>query len=184
MVNYTTANNITDLQAILALQKANLAQGLTLEERQSQGFVTVNHSFDQLKNLNDYEKHIIAKDNDKIIGYLLAMTKLSKFDIPILVPMFNAFGSILYGYRKVDDYNFIVVGQVCIDKEYRGKGILDNCYSAYKNYYSDKYDFAITEIASDNLRSINAHKRIGFKEIHSYIAPDNTEWMVVLWDWN
>jgi len=161
MTNYTTATTINDLEAILALQKANLAQCLTLEEIQGQGFVSVNHSFDQLKKLNDYENHIIAKDNDKIIGYLLAMTQQSKFDIPIL----------------------FVVGQVCIDKEYRGQGIFDNCYFAYKKYYSDKYDFAITEIASTNLRSLNAHKRIGFKEIHSYFVTEETEWIVVLWDW-
>ena len=183
MTNYTTATTINDLNGILALQKANLAQGLTLEEIQSQGFVTVNHSYDQLKKLNDCEKHIIAKDNDKIIGYLLAMTQQSKFDIPILVPMFDVFESILYEDKKVTNYNYIVVGQVCIDKEYRGQGILDACYYKYKKYYSAKYDFAITEIASTNLRSLNAHKRIGFKEIYSYLATDYTEWIVVLWDW-
>jgi len=183
MVNYTTANSLPDLKGILALQKANLAHGLAIEERQTQGFVTVNHSYDQLKSLNDFEKHIIAKHHDIVIGYLLAMTKKSQFDIPILVPMFDSFGSILYENKKVADYNFMVVGQVCIDKAYRGQGILDNCYAAYKKYYGDKYDFAITEIASENLRSLNAHKRIGFKEIHFYIAPGSTEWVVVLWDW-
>jgi len=183
MVNYTSANSFTDIQRILALQKANHAHGLTIEERQTQGFVTVNHSYDQLKSLNDFEKHIVAKENDNVIGYLLAMTKKSQFVIPILVPMFDAFGSILYENKKVADYNYMVVGQVCIDKAYRGQGILDKCYAAYKECHSDKYDFAITEIARENLRSLNAHKRIGFKEIHTYLAPENTEWIVVLWDW-
>lgn len=183
MIVYTTANTTTDLQQILTLQKANLSEGLTVEEKQSQGFVTVNHSYDQLKSLNDLEKHIIAKHNDNVIGYLLAMTKKSQFEIPILVPMFDAFGSILYENKKVAKYNYLVVGQVCIDKAYRGQGILDHCYAAYKEYYSAKYDFAITEIASDNLRSLNAHRRIGFKEIHSYVSPGNTEWVVVIWDW-
>ncbi len=183
MIVYTTANTTTDLNQILTLQKANLSEGLTVEEKQSQGFVTVNHSFDQLKSLNEIEKHIVAKTNDKVIGYLLAMTKKSQFEIPILVPMFDAFGSILYKNKKVADYNYMVVGQVCIHKAYRGQGILDQCYTAYKEYYSAKYDFAITEIASDNLRSLNAHKRIGFNEVHSYTAPNDTKWVVVIWDW-
>jgi hypothetical protein len=76
-----------------------------------------------------------------------------------------------------------VVGQVCIDKQYRGQGILPNCYAVYKEYYNKKYDFAITEIASTNLRSLNAHRKIGFNEIHSYSGPDKTEWIVVVWDW-
>ena len=183
MITYTTANTQSDLEGILTLQKANLAQGLTMEEIQSQGFVTVNHTSDLLKKLNDYEKHVIAKYNEKVIGYLLAMTQKSKLDIPILFPMFSVFETIFFKGKKITDHNYLVVGQVCIDKEYRGQGILDHCYAAYKEYYSNKYDFAITEIANTNLRSLNAHKRIGFKEIHSYIGPDKTEWIVVVWDW-
>jgi L-amino acid N-acyltransferase YncA len=183
MTNYTTANTKNDLEGILLLQNANLARGLTREEIQSQGFVTIKHSYDQLKKLNDYEKHIIAKDREKVIGYVLAMTQQSKFDIPIIIPMFNVFSTIMYADKKITDYNFIVVGQVCIDKNYRGQGIFDKCYNEYKKYYKDTYDFAITEIASTNLRSLNAHKRIGFKEIHHYEGSDKTEWVIVLWDW-
>ncbi len=183
MIHYTTTNTTKDLEGIIALQKANLAQNLTKEEIKSQGFVTVHHSYEQLKKLNDHEKHIIAKDNDRVVGYVLAMTHHSKFDLPILIPMFNEFEIILYGSKKIADYNYIVAGQVCTNKEYRGQGIVDNCYGTYKNFYSDKYDFVITEIATTNLRSLHAHKRIGFLEIHSYTAPDKENWIIVLWDW-
>ena len=183
MINYTTSASIIDLEGIVALQKANLAQHLTQEEIKTQGFVTVHHSFEQLKRLNDQEKHIIAKDNDRIVGYVLAMTKFSKFELPILIPMFNEFEIILYKNKIIAEYNYIVVGQVCIQKEFRGQGIVANCYAAYKKYYADKYDFVITEIATTNQRSLNAHKRIGFTEIHSYTAPDKEDWIIVLWDW-
>src|SRR5678815_1652837 len=96
MIIYTTANSTNDLEGILALQKINLAPSLTKDEIANQGFVTVDHSYDQLKKLNDREKHIIAKENDKVIGYLLAMTKQSRSDIPILVPMFELFETIFY----------------------------------------------------------------------------------------
>ncbi len=165
------------------MQKSNLAQGLSVTEVQSQGFVTVNHSYEQLKKLNDIEKHVIAKDDEKVIAYALAMTQRSKHDILILLPMFDAFDKIIYKGKKVNEYHYIVVGQVCVDKSFRGKGIFDKCYSAYKEYYKDRYDFAITEIAVTNTRSLQAHRRIGFKEINSYVAPDNTEWIVVVWDW-
>lgn len=183
MIHYTTANTESDLKGILSLQKANLAKNLPQAEVESQGFVTVDHSYDQLKKLNDAEKHVIAKDDEKVIGYLLAMTQQAKSDIPILFPMFSVFDNIIYKGKRISDYNYLVVGQVCIDKQYRGQGILPNCYAVYKDYYSKKYDFAITEIASTNLRSLNAHRKIGFKEIHSYPGPDKTEWIVVVWDW-
>ena len=111
------------------------------------------------------------------------MTQKSKFDIPILVPMFNLFETIYYKERKIADYNYMVVGQVCIDKQFRGLGILDNCYAAYRENFIDRYDFAITEIVSTNSRSLSAHTRIGFNKITSYLAPGNIEWIVVVWDW-
>lgn len=183
MIIYTTADSKSDLEGILSLQRENLAQGLTPDEIKSQGFVTVSHSYDQLKKMNDHEKHIIAKADDKVVAYLLAMTQHSKSDIPILLPMFEVFDAISYKGKKITDCNYLVVGQVCIDKAYRGQGLFDNCYAAYKKYFSQKYDFAITEIASTNPRSLNAHKRVGFQEVDSYVDPDKTKWIVVVWDW-
>jgi L-amino acid N-acyltransferase YncA len=184
MITYTTADTATDLEGILKLQKANLARDLTHEEIQSQGFVTVDHTFAQLKKLNDAEKHIIAKDKDRVVAYLLAMTKDCRQDIPILFPMFEVFDSIRYNNRKVSECNYLVVGQVCVDKQYRGQGILDRAYAAYRDHFSSKYDFAITEIAATNTRSRNAHQRIGFREVHSYRSPDGVEWVVVIWEWD
>ncbi len=183
MITYTTSKTTAELEGILQLQKANLARGLTHEEIQNQGFVTVHHSYDQLTQLNDIEQHLIAKDGDQVIGYLLAMTAASKHDLPILIPMFEAFDDIDYLGKKISAYHYLVVGQVCIGKEYRGQGILDQCYAAYKEFFGSKYDFAITEIARNNPRSLNAHKRIGFVEIHTYTDPEGTEWAVVVWDW-
>jgi L-amino acid N-acyltransferase YncA len=183
MITYSTANSKADLEGILKLQKSNLRQNLDADEIQSQGFVTIDHSYDLLKKLNDHEKHVIAKDDENVIGYVLAMTKFSKSDIPILFDMFDSLETVLYKGKKISDYNYIVVGQVCVAKEYRGQGIFDHCYATYKEFYKDKYDFAITEIAKSNSRSLNAHKRIGFEEIHSHVGLDKTEWIVVLWNW-
>jgi hypothetical protein len=183
MVTCTTANSTTDLEGIFALQKTNLAKNLSQEEIQSQGFVTVDHSYDQLRKLNDIEKHVIAKDNDKVVAYVLAMTKKSGNDIPILIPMFEAFDKIVFKGKPVNRWKYIVVGQVCVDKAYRGTGVFDQCYAEYKKAYGKKYDFVITEIAASNTRSLQAHKRIGFKEIDSYLAPDKTQWIVVVWEW-
>ena len=184
MISYSTSNTKEELEGILKLQRLNLAQGLSAEEVQSQGFVTVQHSYDVLKRMNDIEKHVIAKDNDAVAGYALAMTKQSRFDIPVLIPMFDVFDKIVFKEKIISDVNYIVVGQVCVGKAYRGQGIFDDCYAAYKKFYSSKYDVVITEIASTNLRSLNAHKRVGFHEISSYTDPENTEWIVVVWDWN
>jgi hypothetical protein len=183
MVVYTTAKTNEDILQVLALQKSNLPQNLTEEQISSQGFVTVVHSFGALQKMNSIEQSIIAKDEGKVIGYLLAMTRQSKNDIPVLIPMFEAFDSMVYDHKKISEYKYIVVGQVCIADGWRGQGILDECYEEYRERFRDKYDFAITEIDDKNKRSVNAHKRIGFQTIHNYKDPAGVNWVIVLWDW-
>lgn len=183
MISYTTAETKSDLDGILKLQEENLAENLDPSEIKSQGFVTVHHSFETLKKLNDMERHIIAKENEKVIGYTLAMAKQAGTLIPVLYPMFDSFNKIFYEGKKVNDYHFLVMGQVCVAKDFRGKGIFSGCYLAYREHYQKKYDFTITEIASTNTRSLHAHKNLGFEPVHTYKDPDNSEWAVVIWDW-
>ncbi|MDQ6844664.1 MAG: GNAT family N-acetyltransferase, partial [Bacteroidota bacterium] len=82
-ITYTAVETDEEIQQILELQKRNLPQNLTPEQVSSQGFVTVIHSFDTLKKMNDTEASIIAKAGDRVIGYLLAMTTEAKADIPV-----------------------------------------------------------------------------------------------------
>ena len=183
MINYTTATTDNDLLQILDLQQSNLPVNLTSEQISSQGFVTVQHSFADLKKMNDIEQHIIAKDGSKVVAYLLAMTPAARNDIEVLVPMFQVFDGTDFRGKKISACRYIVVGQVCIADGYRGQGVLDHCYARYKSQFSGKYDFAITEIDVKNGRSLNAHKRIGFQQVRQYKAADGKEWDVVLWDW-
>jgi predicted GNAT superfamily acetyltransferase len=183
MFKFSKSTSDQELLEIIELQKNNLPLNLSKEEIDNQGFVTVVHSLQTLKKMNAIEQHVIIKSDDKVVGYLLAMTKKSQHDIDILKPMFETFKKVTYKNKIVDAYNYLVVGQVCIAKKFRGKGLLDTCYAAYKKFYEKKYDFAITEIATNNKRSINAHNRIGFKEIYRYTDTNNAVWSIVIWDW-
>jgi hypothetical protein len=180
---YTISKSDKDLLGILELQRKNHSANLLAEEISTQGFVTVIHSLENLRNLNDIQPHIICKNNGKVIAYLLAMTAKSRNEIPVLIPMFKIFETLIFKGKLISEYNYVVVGQVCVDKNYRGMGVLDKCYSKYKLHLKDKYDFAITEISSRNSRSINAHKRIGFSEIYKYVSHNQKEWSVVVLEW-
>jgi hypothetical protein len=172
-----------DLQGILSLQQANLKQHLSPEEVASQGFVTVVHEMDLIRRLNDREQHIIARDGERVVGYTLAMTRDAREDIPVLVSLFNQLETIPLDNQMLSDYRYIVVGQVCVDKAYRGQHVLDRCYATYRDAYEKKYEIAVTDIASTNLRSRKAHQRIGFKEFKSFVDEAGTEWVIVVWDW-
>lgn len=183
MVQYVQVTTDDELTGILQLQERNLAPNLTEAEKKSQGFLTVSHTFDILKKMHAIEPSLIAKDGSAVVGYALAMTTATKIDFPILEPLFELFGKIEYKGKMISDYNYMVVGQTCIDKAYRGKGILQKLYSAYIKRFHLKYDFAITEIATKNLRSRHAHEKIGFRTVHEYVAPDGVGWTIVLLQW-
>lgn len=171
-----------ELQGILDLQRENLLSEISEKESADQGFVTVQHSLDQLSLMHDIEPHVIAKDGDRVIGYILAMTKESKNLVPVLVPMFEQFDHLDFGGKPLPAYDYLVIGQICVDKNYRGQGIFDKMYQTYLETFSDRYDFAITEIAISNKRSLKAHQRVGFEIIHEF-SDFAQNWAIVVWNW-
>lgn len=181
-LSYTAALD-EDLPGILALQQANLKQFLPPGELSEQGFVTVQHNFPLLKNLNDAERHIIAKHDNRVVGYTLAMTRQARAHIPVLVSLFDQADTIHYDGRMLGSYQYLVVGQACVDKAYRGMKVLDRCYEVYRERYQGKYQMAITDIVSSNTRSRRVHQRVGFKEVKTFTDAGGTEWVIVVWDW-
>jgi GNAT superfamily N-acetyltransferase len=182
-IKYGKLIDKSDLEDILKLQRLNLRQHVPEHEKSSQGFVFVSHSLVDLDKLNQIEPHIIAKEGEHLVGYCLAMTKHSRDEIPSLVQMFEEFDSLSYQNKKISESNYLIVGQVCVAKEYRGKGIFRNLYKAYRTVYAPKYEFVITEISTRNLRSLTAHQKMGFQIIKTY-QDEFEEWAIVIWDWN
>ena len=157
---YKTVENNQEIVEILDLQRINLLPNLKPDDLM-QGFLTVSHTEELLTKMNAAEPSIIAKQENTLAGFCLAMTKDFRNDIPILIPMFDLFDELTY-HKSLSECNYIVVGQVCVAQKFRGKGIFDGMYEAFKDQYKSKYDFAITEIAKRNTRSFQAHLRVGF----------------------
>ena len=116
MVTYGISTTEEELKGILELQQINLPQNISTDELKSQGFVTVKHDLNLLTQMNSPFQHIIAKENNKIIGYTLVMLRKWKNDIPVLVEMFDQIDSIIYGGRKLAEAKYFIMGQVCVAK--------------------------------------------------------------------
>ena len=183
MISYGPVVSQTDLLGILQLQRQNLAQHLTPEEILQQGFVTVEHNLEDLERMHLAEPSIIAKENNQVIAYVLAMTLQARDHIPILEPMFLMFEQIEYQGKSLLEFPFMMIGQVCVHKQFRGQGVFEKCYAAFEEYFQTRYAFAVTEIAVRNQRSMRAHSRIGFTTLHTYSSPDGEAWQIVAWDW-
>lgn len=173
MIVYKQTSTDNELQQILALQQQNLPQHLSVDERLREGFVTVEHSFDVLKMMNKECPHTLAVDNGKVIGYALSMHPCFGDTIPILKPMFAEIEKI--GFAKND---FIVMGQICIAKSHRRQGVFRGLYQNMRAFLFPHFSKIITEVDAKNVRSLNAHLSIGFKEIHRY-KSSTKEWVLI-----
>ena len=176
-VTYHRVSTTEELQGILELQEQNLSDFISEKEKESQGFVTLKHNFDILKRMNDCCPHCIVKSNNKVVGYALSMLQDFKSDIPLLTPMFIEIDKTLK--EQYLDINYIAMGQVCIDKSQRGKGVFRGLYNYMAEQLKGKFDAIITEVDTKNMRSSNAHKAIGFNVIKNY-KSNNQLWEVIL----
>ena len=45
------------------------------------------------------------------------------------------------------------------------------------------FELVVTEVASRNIRSMQAHEAAGFKRLKQYRSPENELWEIISWDW-
>jgi len=174
-INFCRSKTDKELHQILELQQKNLFANITIEDRRHEGFVTVKHTFDLLKKMNEACPHIIAKVGDKVVGYALCMHPMFSGEIALLKPMFKEIETI---FPKVEKY--IVMGQICIDKDYRKKGVFRNLYESMKEVLQPAFDSIITEVDAKNTRSLQAHLAVGFVHLKTHISKGKSWELIML----
>jgi GNAT superfamily N-acetyltransferase len=183
MLYATLAHSREELKQILQLQQENHIENIDGNEMQSQGFVTLRHDFETLNQMHELAASVIIKDDDKVVAYALTMLRECRQLIPDLEPMFALFDKLDWLNHPLNNYRFYVMGQVCVAKAYRGKGLFEQLYAHHRKTYQSQFDLLLTEISTRNHRSLRAHEKTGFKIIHTH--RDNLdEWQVVGWDWS
>ncbi|MFC4095517.1 GNAT family N-acetyltransferase [Euzebyella saccharophila] len=128
-IEFTRCNTDSELLQILDLQRRNLAVSLSEDEKLKEGFVTVVHSFEILKEMNETCAHIIAKYHGKVIAYALCMHPKFADRIEVLKPMFAEMENL---EPKIE--NYMAMGQICVDKAHRKKGVFRELYKTMKRY--------------------------------------------------
>lgn len=172
-VKYYRCSTVKELEQILELQQRNLFANVSEVERKQEGYLTVVHDFEILKKMNDVCAHIIAKDGEKVVGYALCMHPKFSGEIKVLKPMFREIDAI-----KPKNYNYIAMGQVCVDKAFRKKGIFRKLYETMKAETQTEFVSIITEVDAKNIRSLNAHYAIGFKHLKTY-SSGGQDWELI-----
>jgi len=177
MIKYQLTTTTKELEEIIALQQKNLPVNISRSEITEQGFVSAQHSLELLTKMHDEHPHVIAKDGEKVVGYALCMLQEFRNEIPLLTPMFTQTDAAIKALNE--PINYMVMGQVCVDKAYRKRGIFRALYNYMKENISKEYNAIITEVDVKNIRSVNAHKAIGFTILKEHKSNHQT-WQLIL----
>ncbi len=172
-VEFGRATSTKDLEEILDLQQRNLPPRLTQTKMEKEGFVTVTHTLSLLQKMNTICPHIVARAEGKVVGYALCMHPDFSGEIPILRSMFRQIESV------VKKETYMVMGQVCVETSFRGKGVFRGLYRVMKEALRDDFELIVTEVDGRNHRSLEAHLAIGFRVIKKY-QSDGRDWYLIV----
>ncbi|MDE3144232.1 MAG: GNAT family N-acetyltransferase [Bacteroidota bacterium] len=171
-----------ELEGIKKLQSENLNTNISAEEAASQGFLSAVYSVEFLKIMHDASPSVIAVDEDVVVGYALVSTKEIRHHHDLLADLFNAIDKINYQGVSLKEANYVVVGQLCVAKNYRGRGLVQQMYQHFRDCLQNEFDYCLTDVAKANPRSLKAHLTTGF-EIINTLTYGGISWDVVMWDW-
>jgi predicted N-acetyltransferase YhbS len=145
-----------DYAGILALQEANLFDNLSKEARQD-GFLSARFSREQFLRMDRDVGMLIAEDAGQVVGYLCASGVEFNRQFPLLATMIERYGEVSFQGRALADQKTFVYGPACVDRAYRGLGVLRGLFRTLLREIPGRFDAGVAFVAEDNQRSLAAH---------------------------
>ena len=172
-VQYRPAKSEAELLQILDLQRANQASQLSEREMREEGFVTLTHTLDMLLQMHRACPQVVAVAGDVLAGYALCLHPELRALVPALAEMFTT-----YEAHRPSDPAYRVMGQICVHRAFRRQGHFRGLYHRLREQCAPLP--LVTEVAAANVRSLQAHLAIGFKQV-ALRYEDGVPWEVLEW---
>jgi hypothetical protein len=170
----------SDIQEIIRIQTENLGKNVSEQERASYGFITLETSPELLGEIIDDEGILVVRVDGKLVGYLIPTSKQRALTIPLLADMLRHCSKMEYEGKPLETYNLCVLAQICIDKTYRGTGVLEALHQGTRKHLNGRYEIGIAEIDDKNPRSLKANiLKAGMTDVGSFESNGRT-WHVVV----
>jgi hypothetical protein len=170
-----------DIDQTLMLQEKYLLVNLP-ETSRSQGFVTTPFSAEQLKEIIDFKGFFVAEDNKKIVAYVVVCSWDFFTRFPIFAYMASRFLNLDFEGFKIDTANTFEYGPICIDSEYRNKGVFQHIFETMRLGMKDRYHIGVTFINKLNQRSFSAHtKKLNLKVIDGFSFNQHEFYTLAFW---
>ncbi|SHM04605.1 GNAT family N-acetyltransferase [Hymenobacter psychrotolerans] len=166
--------SLEDIDGVLALhQKYQLAT--IAEEDKPDGFVTTAFTREQLTQLIEQEQGLsVATDEGQVVAYVMAASWQFWAEWPIFAHMIADLPNLEYAGYRLTTENSYQYGPVCVDKAYRGSGLLKQIFDFSRAQMATRYPVLVTFINRINGRSYAAHTRkLGLAVIREFAFNGN-----------
>jgi hypothetical protein len=109
--------------------QANLIRNAGPAEAAAEGFETAEDTLPILQVMQATSPYIVAKQANKIIGYTLVATTETYRHHQLISGLFEAIDDTEYNGGLLQREPYVVVGQVCVAKAFRGQWLVKKLYS-------------------------------------------------------
>jgi predicted N-acetyltransferase YhbS len=168
-----------DFEGILRLQQQNLLSTLRGEDL-SQGFLTIELTREQLHKINSELGIFVAIQGEKVIGYLMAESLEFAVGSPLIAHLLNRLKEIVFNDVPLSSRRMFVYGPVCIDREHRGRRVLEELFKVMLQAVREHYDVGVAFVSVLNPRSFHAHtNKIGMVMIDEFEFNGQKYWTLV-----
>ncbi len=173
-----------DIPQVLQLQELYLVSNLN-DAQKKEGFVTTPFNHDLLVQVIQNEGLFIAKNLDnELIAYAFAEGWDFFCRYPIFEYMISLLPNLKFHDYKFDTVNSFQYGPVCIDKKYRGQGLLHQLFEMLRLQVVKKYPLGLTFINKINQPSMQAHtKKLNWTAISEF-QFNNNDYVILAYDMN
>jgi len=144
-----------DLPAIWELQRRNLFDNLTPEQREH-GFLSQEFSLEMLHEIIEDLAIVKAFTPEELVGFRMAQTIGFNLRFPLLRAIVGRFPNIAFDGKKLSEAEVFITGPTCIAEAWRGKGVHEGMFQEMISLVRDRFEVGVIFVAESNPRSLAA----------------------------
>ncbi len=170
---------VEDIEKVLALHR-NYHIDTVSDEDRADGFVTTQFTAELLRDLIERERGLfVALDGERVIAYVMAASWEYCSRWPLFQYMIERLGEVEFLGEELTVGNSYQYGPICIDREYRGTGVLEKIFDLARREMNRRYPILVTFINKKNPRSARAHEKLGLSVAEEFEFNGNSYYELV-----
>ena len=173
---------IEDIEKVLELHSKYQIDSIKQEDKKD-GFITTAFTKEQMVDLITLEQGLfIAIENEKIVAYVMSASWKFWSRWPMFAFMMEDLPNLEYLGQKLTVQNSYQYGPVCVDKEYRGSGVLEKIFDFARENMAKRFPILVTFINKINPRSYEAHTKKLKLEVIKEFSYNNNNYYELVYD--